>query len=62
MICPICSLYFQDVEQEAFRHHALLSHHSAAMMQALGGSDGKASRHAEPAVTDPHPRTPKTDE
>ena len=35
MICPICSLYFQDVEQEAFRHHALLSHHSAAMMQAL---------------------------
>jgi hypothetical protein len=62
MICPICSLYFQDVEQEAFRHHALLSHHSAAMMQALGGSDVKPVRHAEPAVADAQPLTPKTDQ
>ena len=62
MICPICSLYFQDVEQEAFRHHALLSHHSAAMMQALDGVEAQPSRHAESVVVDARSRAAKSEE
>jgi hypothetical protein len=62
MTCPICSLYFQDIEQEAFRHHALLSHDSAVMMQALDTRDSSGSRRAESPVTDTRPRGPKTEE
>lgn len=62
MMCPICSLYFQDIEQEAFRHHALLSHDSAAMMEALDTRDSTRNRRAESPVTDTHPRGPKSDE
>jgi hypothetical protein len=52
MTCPICSLYFQDIEQEAFRHHAFSRHSSTAMYEALHANGIVWNADAVPGVHD----------
>ena len=56
MTCPICSLYFQDAEQEAFRDHALSRHDPVAVVEALNSRGIAWSTHRTSLEREPRKR------